>query len=77
MKFILKIPGEHFFCESIHFEGKLRGEDELGEAQALTNYILGNLFASSFSPYPEEQLSWGYFASFEDRKALILPVNKT
>ena len=68
---ILKIPGEHFFCESIHFEGKLEGEDELGEAQALTNYILGNLFASSFSPYPEEQLSWGYFASFEDRKALI------
>ena len=37
---ILKIPGEHFFCESIHFEGKLE-EKKLGEAQALTNYILG------------------------------------
>ena len=70
-EFILKIPGEYFFCETIVLPPKLDGEDEAGRNQAVILFIQSILADTSFSPYPEEQLAWGYFGSQEEGKIIV------
>ena len=70
-EFILKIPAEYFFCETIVLPAKLAGEDEAGKKQAVILFIQSVLADTSFSPYPEEQLAWGYFGSQEDGKIIV------
>lgn len=69
--FILRIPGEHFFCESIDLPSSLISSDEQDEEEVLEQYV-GEFFDNkSFSPYPQEQLAWGYYGSLEERRALV------
>ena len=70
-EFILKIPGEHFFCETISLPAKLEGEDELGFNNALKSFVQTILQDTSFSPYPEEQLACGYYGEQNGRRAII------
>jgi len=70
-EFILKIPGEYFFCETIVLPAKLDGEDEAGRNQAVILFVQSILADTSFSPYPEEQLAWGYFGSQEEGKIIV------
>lgn len=60
----LLIPGEHFFCESF----TLPAGTELDNVQDLA---LQALETEGFSPYPLDQLAWGSFASFENKKIII------
>ncbi len=61
---VLRIPGEHFFCESIDVPRNLDPENFLAYArQALEE--------EGLSPYPLEQLAWGYFCSIEHGKMIL------
>ena len=70
-EFILKIPGEYFFCETISLPSKLENEEEVGRKRAVVSFIQGVLEDTSFSPYPEEQLAWGYFEGDEGGRVII------
>ena len=61
---VLRIPGEHFFCETIDAPRNLDPED-------LLPFALQSLVEEGISPYPPEQLSWGYFASIEHGKLIL------
>src|SRR5210317_1484741 len=64
----LRIPGEHFFCESFSLPSHLfsqlklkRIEDDKKSAVPIVqNFVEGLLGDPAFSPYPSEQLAWGY-----------------
>jgi len=60
----LLIPGEHFFCETLPLPPQLKPEDfqDFGQ-QALD--------LDSFSPYPSEQLAWGYHPCENARKIFV------
>jgi len=72
----LRIPGEHFFCESFFVPSSLisqiQSEDEKKSiVSVLQNFVEGLLNESSFSPYPAEQLAWGYHYCEVSRKVLV------
>ena len=54
----LLIPGEHFFCEDIPLPDGTEDQD----LESLATLALED---ESFSPYPVEQLAWGFFGSVE------------
>jgi len=54
----LLIPGEHFFCENIPLPDGTNDKD----LEVLATLALED---ESFSPYPIEQLAWGFFGSVE------------
>ena len=64
----LRIPGEHFFCESFSLPSHLisqlklkRGEDDKKSAVPIVqNFVEEMMDDPSFSPYPSDQLAWGY-----------------
>ena len=60
----LLIPGEHFFCETLPIPPELKPEDFQGFAQQA-------LDLDSFSPYPSEQLAWGFHACENARKVIV------
>ena len=60
----LRIPGEHFFCETISLSPKVK-EEELYE---IAERVLGE---KGFSPYPVDQLAWGFHACLEVKKMMI------
>ena len=60
----LRIPGEHFFCESITLPASLTSEVDGNEKELIENFIIEILENRSFSPYPSNQLVWGYYGSF-------------
>ena len=60
----LRIPGEHFFCETIALPAQAKEEDFYEIAQL----ALGE---ERFSPYPVDQLAWGFNASLEAEKMLL------
>jgi hypothetical protein len=61
---VLRIPGEHFFCETIDVPRNLDPDDLLA-------FALQSLVEEGISPYPTDQLSWGYFASIEHGKLIL------
>jgi hypothetical protein len=61
---VLRIPGEHFFCESIEVPHNLDPEDVL-------NFARQALVEEGISPYPIEQLLWGYFCSLEHGRMML------
>ena len=69
--FTLRIPGEYFFCETIALPSSLALSEEENPNQIITSFIQEILGDGSFSPYPEEQLAWGYFGGIEEGKVLI------
>ncbi|MFP6855017.1 MAG: hypothetical protein VB980_04475 [Opitutales bacterium] len=60
--FVLRIPGEHFFCECIQLPESLEEKD-------IESYLEEEM--QRLSPFPSIHLQWGYRASLPDRKALI------
>ena len=60
----LRIPGEFFFCETIRLPAQAKIEDFYEIAQLA-------LEEDHFSPYPAEQLAWGFNASLEEGKMLL------
>ena len=63
-EFTLRIPGEHFFCDTISFPTSLKAE----KYQDFSEFVLNE---GDLSPYPVEQLAWGYQADEEHRKIFI------
>ena len=79
----LRIPGEHFFCESFALPASLitqirKGDDEKSSVPVLQSFVEDLLDESAFSPYPAEQLAWGYHYCPESFKVLIFatPLSK-
>jgi hypothetical protein len=70
-EFTLRIPGEYFFCETIPLPSTLGSNVEEESVAALTVFIQEILQDTSFSPYPEEQLAWGYFGGLEEGKVIL------
>ncbi len=60
----LRIPGEHFFCDTISLPNSLKAE----KYQDFSEFVLNE---GDLSPYPVEQLAWGYQADEEHRKIFI------
>ena len=60
----LLIPGEHFFCESISCSEDVEDQD----LEELVYRVLEN---DEFSPYPVEQLAWGFFNDIESGKIFL------
>ena len=60
----LLIPGEHFFCETLSVPADLAPEDFI-------DFCLQALDLDSFSPFPPDQLAWGFHGCPKTRKILI------
>ena len=60
----LLIPGEHFFCECITFGEEIAEENLEGLAIQMLSH-------DNFSPYPVDQLAWGFFTCMESRKLIV------
>ena len=61
---VLRIPGEHFFCETIDVPRNLDPEE-------LTSFAEQALGEEGLSPFPIEQEAWGFYASLEHGKMLL------
>ena len=48
----LRIPGEHFFCDTIEYPSSLKPD----KFEDFVEFVLNE---GNFSPYPSEQLAWG------------------
>ena len=60
----LLIPGEHFFCEAIPLPDGAQDEDLEGIASLA-------LEDDAFSPYPIDQLAWGFWGSVEIGRIMV------
>ena len=60
----LRLPGEHFFCETIDLPKGAQQEDLYEIAQVV-------LSEERFSPYPVDQLAWGFHSSLEESRMFI------
>lgn len=60
----LLIPGEHFFCETFSLPPST-------ESDSIQDIALQALEVEGFSPYPLDQLAWGFFASPESEKIIV------
>ena len=60
----LLIPGEHFFCETLSVPPELNVED-------FQEFARQALDLDSFSPYPAEQLAWGFHGCEVARKIIV------
>jgi len=60
----LLIPGEHFFCEAIPLPNGAQDKDLEGIASLA-------LEDDSFSPYPIDQLAWGFWGSVEMGRIMV------
>ena len=73
----LRIPGEHFFCETLSLPGNLirrsygDNKDPSAYAIVLSQFVEQLLNDSGFSPYPSEQLAWGYHFCQKTGRILI------
>jgi len=70
----LRIPGECFFCETIYLPDSPPSDTEINPSSNISRwdgYILNLLNATDFSPYPAEQLAWGYHLCENSNRALI------
>jgi hypothetical protein len=60
----LLIPGEHFFCEAIPLPDSAQDED----LEGITSLALED---DAFSPYPIDQLAWGFWGSVEIGQIIV------
>ena len=60
----LRIPGEHFFCDSISLPVSVKAD----KYQDFAEFVLNE---GGLSPYPIEQLAWGYQTDEELRRMFI------
>ena len=70
----LRIPGECFFCETINLPNSPPAETENRSTSRISQwdgYISDILNQSDFSPYPIEQLAWGYHLCEDSKKAFV------
>ena len=68
----LRIPGECFFCDVIDLDAKVLDEKENdSDLESELNFLRDKISEPGFSPYPEEQLSWGYHVCDHTKKAFI------
>ena len=70
----LRIPGECFFCESISLPDVPPAESETKPSSSISHwdgYLLDLLNSAEFSPYPAEQLAWGYHLCESSNRALV------
>ena len=68
----LRIPGECFFCDVIDLDAKVLDEKENeSDLESELNFLRDKISEPGFSPYPEEQLSWGYHVCDLTKKAFI------
>ena len=80
----LRIPGEHFFCESFNLPrnvlSRREGDDKdpIAFGMRVNKFVKEILDDPSFSPYPSDQLAWGYHSSIENGRVLIFatPLSK-
>ena len=60
----LRIPGECFFCETVDLPKSSAdtgsGKNPAKHISLWDDYLCEVLSKSEFSPYPVEQLAWGY-----------------
>lgn len=69
--FILRIPGEHFFCESVNLPATLTPKEDQSEQEAIEQFV-GEFFdTKTFSPYPQEQLAWGFYGSLQEKRVFV------
>ena len=61
---VLRIPGEHFFCETVEVPANLDPEDLLPFAEQC-------LREEGLSPFPVDQLAWGCHGQPEDGRIII------
>lgn len=61
----LLLPGEHFFCETLSVPVDLAPEDFI-------DFALQVLDLDAFSPFPPDQLAWGFHGCQKTRKILII-----
>ena len=70
----LRIPGECFFCETILIPASLMKDAEQESEDWRTkveDFLLQSLEESFFSPYPPDQLAWGYHGCSQSGKAIL------
>ena len=60
----LRIPGEHFFCDTVALPSSLKQEKFAEFAEFVLN-------ESGLSPYPVDQLAWGYLSDEELGKMFV------
>jgi hypothetical protein len=69
--FILRIPGEHFFCESVDIPATLSTHEDQSEQEVLEQFV-GEFFdTKTLSPYPQDQVAWGYYGSLKEKRVFI------
>lgn len=57
------LPGYAFFCRSLNLPEEISGTEEV--------YSFAELSLESLSPFPMEQLTWGYLTDFEARQIFL------
>jgi len=70
----LRIPGECFFCESISLPSSLTKEEDKENVKwrgKVEEFLFQSLSESALSPYPAEQLAWGFHACDQSGRAVI------
>ncbi|MEL0099611.1 MAG: hypothetical protein VW907_08660, partial [Opitutae bacterium] len=68
----LRIPGECFFCETITLPNNPIEEKKTGEkVSPWDEYLSGVLNQTGFSPYPVEQLAWGFHLCNHTNRAFL------
>ena len=70
----LRIPGECFFCEALNMPANLLKEaDRHVEKwrEKVEDFVLQSLGESSLSPYPPEQLAWGFHGCDQSGKVIV------
>ena len=70
----LRIPGECFFCETINLPTSPPIKNESKSNASISpwdDYLEDLLNETEFSPYPADQLAWGYHLCEESKKAFL------
>lgn len=70
----LRIPGECFFCETMQLPGSLlknAGDQVEDWHEKVEEFVFQALGDPAFSPYPAEQLAWGYHGCEQSGKVIV------
>ena len=70
----LRIPGECFFCEALNMPANLAKEADRQDEQwreKVEEFVFQSLAESALSPYPPEQLAWGFHGCDQSGKVIV------
>ena len=70
----LRIPGECFFCDTIKLPSSImKDADRQNEnwRQKVADFLFQTFQETAFSPYPQDQLAWGYHACDQSGKVIL------